>query len=244
MAKKEEVIPPSYRVYIDTSQLFNTGDRNVDDRIQSILVDQIMTSVPEDGVNMTTSSNFEAPLNAGAEYINTFLQLGGFDVTNQLKAFSKQIWQGAEPLEIDLSMKFVTIEDPFRDVVQPAITMLTVPLPVGTQGNENWTLGAPVLPGERGLAVKISRMNFPFVYPLNVDLNWSKTYCRRPNSNEAWPVSAEVQFSFLAEPIPTRSEIGFDLEGAGSGASVNLAEDATVEDTGGGSVFPNPLSGF
>jgi hypothetical protein len=222
MAKKEEVIPPSYRVYIDTSQAFSS-EPNGADSIQNDFVDQIMTSVPEDGVNMTTSSNFDAPLSEGASSINTFAQAFDYDFSNNLKAFGKQIWQGSEPLEIDLNMNFVTVESPYRDVVQPAITMLAVPLPESQneKGEERWTLGSPVLPGERGLAVKISRMNFPFVYPLNVDVNWSKTYCREPgvggiSSGGAWPVSAEVQFSFLANPVPTRSDIGFELEGTGS----------------------------
>jgi hypothetical protein len=206
----EDLIPQSYKVRILTSNLF--GEQNQPPWFKP----RIVSSVPEDGVNLSSSSSWDAPLEEGGDSINALAQLAGFDTSNNLKSFSKKIWTGTDPIEVDLTFQFITEQSPFEDVVKPSLSILALPMPLGQQanGDERWVLGPPVTRGEnsRSISVEIGiKYEFPFVFPQNADVSFSRTYCKEPDANEAWPVSSEVSFSFVASEIPIREKLGFEF---------------------------------
>lgn len=210
----KDLIPVSYRVSIYLDNLFNedTGGATPPDWYTNFIV----ASVPEDGLDLSASSNWDAPLEEGGDQINALAQSFGYDTSNNLKSFAKQIWTGTDPIEVDLTFQFITESSPFEDVVKPSLSLLSLPMPLGRQadGEERWVLGPPVTRGEGGRSIRVtigSKYRFPFVFPNSVDVNFSRTYCKEPNKNEAWPVSSEVSFSFIASEVPIREKLGFEF---------------------------------
>jgi hypothetical protein len=238
VATRESHTEEAYKVRIITSK-----------KMQSEFPDwfqgEVVASVPEDGFSLSVESEWEAPLEAGGKAVSVASQLSGSGFTTQVRALNKHIWTGNNPISIDLSMNFVTVSDPLIDVMQPAMSVMMLPLPI--EGNERkvssiaedynlpewasnavgelstWFLKSPVDTklsgqGERSISVDISsQFTFDHVLPESADIDFNSTYCRRPNSNESWPVSAEVSFSFLASQSPVRN-----LQD--SGMSFNLSD--------------------
>lgn len=216
--------------------------------VPSWFMNEINVGVPEDGFSISVQSSWEAPLEAGGQAINTASQLTGSDTTTQVREFNKHIWTGNDPVEVSLGLKFVTIEDPLKDVMQPAMSIFLMPLPLQGGKNEeggsilgddysgetknavdqvtSFFLKSPVTTGftkqgEEGQYIDVRiKDNFAFdrVLPSSADISFNSTYCKRPGNNkESWPVSAEVDFTFLASQSPVRdlgeSNFVFGLSG-------------------------------
>lgn len=186
----------------------------------------ITTSVPEAGISLNTSSNWDAPFEAGAQGLSNITQfLTGGETTNQLKFFQQHLWQGSDPIEVGLDLEFTTHDDPYEDVVRPSLSLLLTALPRETEsdGDESWTLKSPVIRGEESISITSNIFEFPFIIPTSVDTDFSQTLCSSPKGG-AYPVSCSLNFSFITSEAPTRSDFGLNLSKPADATSVDSSD--------------------
>lgn len=197
----EDQIEEAYKIVIRSSNLGGTP---------GYFKERIVASVPEEGIVIDGSSTWDAPFEAGGEAITTALQSLGIQESTQIRALAKQIWKGVDPVSVSMNLKFMTHESPFNDVVRPAMSIRVLPLPyVGQEdGVEGWFLNPPVVPPEENISVMVSGRSIVFdkILPVSASVSFSGTFCKEPDTLETWPVSAEVDFEFIASEAPVRDQ--------------------------------------
>lgn len=198
------LIDPSYQVVI-----------NADIEGTPNWFEPIVYGVQEGGANPDSSAEFDKPVNLGGDQINNALQMFS-DQTFRTRAFAEEAWQGSDPIQMSLTVNFMTWEDPVWDVVVPAYSMELYPLPSAGQedGEEDWFLNAPV-DEDQSISVNVGNyITFPDVLPLSVSTDFTDTYCSSPSTDGAWPIACSVDFEFQVSNAPTRFEghLGFNFQ--------------------------------
>lgn len=227
MGKKPEELPKAYQIEVDISDI-KRGLREANAATDAPwMMERVLFSMPEDTINMSTSSSWEQVFKEGGEAASKAARAAGISERSlKILEFARQAWTGSEPMPVSLPLNFVTEEDPVEDVMKPALSMLALNLPVKTKG-KGFADALLIPPVNRAgdnpqrVPVRLGTMGvFPSVLPTNVDIDFSTTMCTSPsNPNKAYPLKAEGSFEFIASELPIRNDIGFQPSFSGSGST-------------------------
>lgn len=200
----------SYKVIISVDQEL------AGNRVPSFWTSRIVALLPEDGFSLDTSAEYSSPFSLGAESLNKLGQIFKGQ-TLHVEEMGKTFWKSSEPIEMSLSLKFVTWRDPYEDVVKPSLTLNSLPLPAKLSDN---TAMPPIKVDNfgnigKGVNVDLGPLGALPVLPQSASVNFSGTLCESPTDERNWPVASEVDFGFKVAQKPTKQSLGTQLLGNG-----------------------------
>lgn len=237
MAVKQENIPEQYKVRI---RLTGPGwDREQIDIPGVNIQDTIVAPYPDDGISMSFSSSWQQSIKTGGDTVDNILQV---TTGRTFRGIGKEYfgealytWGGIEPVKVSMTLRFVTYEDPVKDVIRPAFSLAATQMPSNAQKGEeeeSLTLDRPVevtKSDQKRVTVEIGKwLTFRSVFPENATPNFSGKLSTSPsNRNKAFPVEAEVDFEFIGSIFPLKNDFGFDIN-TQSDSSANQNPNTSV----------------
>lgn len=201
-APLDNLIENAYRVTIDVGGVPGTKPDYWEEGTNII-----RTFLPQEGFSLEGgTANYDSPLSLGGDTVNTISQF--FTGTSVKSAeFEQQIWKGTDPIDVTMPLGFIAWEDPWEDVVRPAMILRALTLPTPNQQTEGFLQDPPVKLGsvlDTGVSVVLDDFTFPGVLPNDATPDFAGTKCRGENNERAWPVAATVNFSARISQIPSR----------------------------------------